>query len=72
MPAYTNARPNVPKIFQEIMKNDTQRGDILAKGADMTTADWKRLKELAKDKKDNLRPGAEKALRWNTDKGNTA
>jgi hypothetical protein len=60
---------SIPTVFKDIMANDSERAAIREKGADMTQADWRRLASLNHDKKTNLRPGAEKALRWNTDKG---
>lgn len=63
---------NVPYIFREIIANDAERMSIMAKGENVTQAEWRRLKVLSDDKKKHLRPAAEKALVWNTDKGNTA
>lgn len=68
--AWSNAKPHVPKVFQEIMKNHTRRDEIRARGAEMTQAEWRELGGLVKDMKTSLRPSAELALRWNTDKGN--
>jgi hypothetical protein len=62
----------VPRVFQEIIDNDNERAAIRAKGFDMTQADWRRLAVLSEDKKKNLRPAAEQALKWNTDKGRPA
>jgi len=64
--------PPMPEVFREIIRNDNARGEILSKGASMSQADWRRLKELNNDKKKNLRPSAERVLRWNTDKGNVS
>jgi len=62
----------MPEVFRAIIRNDNARGEILSKGASMSQADWCRLKELNNDKKKNLRPSAERVLRWNTDKGNVS
>ena len=69
MPAFTNAKPHIPLVFREIMKNHDQRMAIHALGANMTQADWRQLGILQQDKKRNLIPSAEKMLRWNVDKG---
>jgi len=68
MPAYTNAHQHIPEVFKEIMENDAERAALHAK-PNMTTADWRRVGELMDRKKRDLVPSAERALRWNTDKG---
>lgn len=74
MPAYTNAKQTIPHVFKCVVENDRERealrDSFVAYGPN-SPAQWLRLKELIADRK-NLRIGAEKALRWNTDKGNTA
>lgn len=62
-------KSHLPVVFQEIVKNDRARAEIHAKGVNMSQADWRLLKALNHDKKHSLRPGAEKLLQWNTDKG---
>lgn len=64
-------RSKIPELFREIIKNQTERAQILARGPSMTQDDWRRLKELNLDMRQSLRPGAEQFLRHNTDKGNT-
>jgi hypothetical protein len=72
MPAYTNARQHMPKVFRHIIDSDREltrlRDDFVS--GEGTTDDWHRVRELHADRK-NLRAGAERALRWNTDKGAT-
>lgn len=70
MPAYTNARQTIPEVFTQVMRNDQRRERLrdLAVNGEMTQGDWRELGELTRDRK-NLRGSAEKALRWNTDKG---
>ena len=63
------AKTTIPKVFQEIIKNDNRCAEILALGSEMTKIDWRELAVLKEDKKKNLRPGAEQALKWNVDKG---
>jgi hypothetical protein len=67
MPAYTNATTIVPPLFQEIMRNDRE------------ITDWKGRKVIVMDiakrtlkRKRELMAAAEKALKWNVDKGNKA
>ena len=71
MPAYTNAKQTVPPLFQEIMRNyDEQRKIVLAIGYQKATKeDWRELHRLRREMTD-YRRAAEKALCWNTDKGN--
>lgn len=64
-------QPKLPPLFQEIIDNDAERAAIRAKGGAMTQADWCRLGSLTERKKRDLRPAAERALSWNTDKGKT-
>ena len=68
--AWSNAKPNVPPLFREIVKNDARRAEIKA----MPVVPWERAQEhaaLVREKRD-FRQAAEKALRWNADKGNMA
>lgn len=71
MPAYTNARQHFPQAFKDIIANDARREEIrdgfVAGSASLI--DWRELSLLVQDRK-NLRASAERALRWNTDKGN--
>lgn len=69
--AYSNAKPNVPALFKEIMRNDEERAAIRAKLSEMTQAEWARLKELGRERQD-YRRAAERALHHNVDKGNLA
>ena len=62
-------QPPLPQVFKDIVKNDAECVAILQKGVAMSQDDWRRLRDLKHDKKTNLRPAAEKALCWNTDKG---
>lgn len=75
----SNARQSIPKLFVEIMKHDATRpvldyvvaGNLLA----VSPAVWKRYRKEFhewKDRQLELIGEAEKALRWNTDKGNSA
>lgn len=68
MPAFTNAKQSIPPLFMAIMENDKARDAIHAKGAEMTSDDWNELGRLTREKRD-FRGAAEKALRWNVDKG---
>jgi hypothetical protein len=65
----SNSKPNVPEVFKEIIKSDTEKSEIHALGYGMSQANWKRLKELRLDRM-NLVRGAEELLHWNKDKGN--
>jgi hypothetical protein len=69
MAAFTNAKPHVPEVFKLIIQNDARRSELLNKRGGMTTAEWRELGELTAYKKTSLRPSAEEALRWNTNKG---
>lgn len=67
---FNNAKPRLPAVFLEIIKNDREREEIRDRfvAHTMRREDWYRLAELVADRK-NLRCGAEDALRWNTNKG---
>jgi hypothetical protein len=58
-----------PYVFREIIRVDEQIAAIKELGPLMTQADWRCLRTLMHDKRDNLIPSAEAALSWNTDKG---
>jgi hypothetical protein len=66
VPAFTNAKPNVPELFKEIMRVDAQLEAELVKSA----IPFEAYKLVAR--KRELMAAAEKALHWNVDKGNTA
>jgi hypothetical protein len=69
MPAYTNAKTTIPPIFQYIIDNHNERY-ALPKDGTMTQHQWRTLRALVTEMK-SLRGDAERALRWNTDKGAT-
>lgn len=58
-----------PQVFLDIIANHSAQAAIRAKGTDMTQDEWRRLGLLREDFRKNLRPSAERALCWNTDKG---
>lgn len=70
MPAFTNAAQSIPPLFQFIMDNHAAR-EALPKDGSMTQQQWREQRALVTDMQ-SLRRDAEKALRWNTDKGNGA
>lgn len=70
MPYYTNATQSIPPLFKEIMRNHSERQALPSDGG-MTRSQWHRLGALVREMKE-FRRGAEKALCWNKDKGNTA
>lgn len=55
-------QPKLPLIFQLVVENYNQRMAIHAKGSSITKTDWVGLKELNRDMKQSLRPGAVLAL----------
>jgi hypothetical protein len=55
-------QPRLPKIFRLVIENYNARMEIHAKGTGMSQAEWRQLKELYRDMKESLRPGAERAL----------
>lgn len=65
--------PHVPELFKQIVRNHNEQGDAIDR---MRNADtiveaqlaWRCLKVLNKEMKE-YRRGAEKALKWNKDKG---
>lgn len=65
-------RSKIPSVFRDIIKNHNEQAQIFARGATMSQSDWRRLGELKRDFKQSLRPGAEKMLHWNNDKGNVS
>jgi hypothetical protein len=73
--ASPNPKPHVPDLFKEIIRNDNERqaihDSIMHIGLAEGQAAWRRLKELHAEKKE-YRSGAEKALKWNKDKGTPA
>lgn len=68
--AYTNAKQSIPLLFKFIMQNHAAR-EALPKDGRMTQRQGREQRALVTDMK-SLRRDAEKALRWNTDKGNGA
>ena len=87
MPAFTNAKQNIPELFKEIMRLhdeiDQVREEMFAATCDYVVAvqhnqvrEYKRLKEERLkpllERLAVLRRAAEKVLCWNVDKGNTA
>jgi hypothetical protein len=69
MAAFTNAKQSIPLLFKFIMDNHRAR-EALPKDGTMTQQQWREQRALVTEMK-SLRRDAEKALRWNTDKGNT-
>lgn len=65
MPYYTNAKQTIPNVFKCIIENDTKQGEL----RQLDVIPFAPMKELIRDRR-NLNASAEKALRWNTDKGN--
>lgn len=69
----THERPRAPLhrplVFQEIIKNHDAQADIFARGDGISHEDWRHLRALRDDMRLNLRPSAERALKWNEDKG---
>lgn len=62
----------IPPLFQAIVDNDNAREELTIKSerGEMSSLDWRTVGELVKVRKD-LRRGAEHALEWNHNKGNT-
>lgn len=71
MPAFTNAKTQIPDLFKEIIRNHNEQQAITDKGEHMSTDEWVKLGALKLEMKE-YRRGAEKALHWNADKGNLA
>jgi hypothetical protein len=74
MPAYTNACQRIPALFEEIMRNHRDVACLKAVVTKSSIVPWHAvlsLKRLRAEMRE-FRRGAEKALRWNVDKGNTA
>jgi hypothetical protein len=72
MPAYTNAKQNIPPLFKEITRNHAETAALRnADAVVVPLAAVSNLKRL-RDEMSEYRRGAERALRWNTNKGNTA
>jgi hypothetical protein len=65
------AQPHWPELFRQIIRNDADQARIFELGSSMTRIDWCQLKILRAERAE-YRRGAEKALKWNQDKGNTA
>lgn len=64
------AAQQIPQVFQDIIKNNKRSAEIMEHGYVMSQADWRELKELRRDLRESLIPGAEQMLKWNKDKGN--
>lgn len=71
MPAFTNAKQQIPDLFKEIMRNHAEQAAIREKGFGMSQIDWRQLKILRCEMAE-YRRGAERMLHHNVDKGNTA
>jgi hypothetical protein len=72
MPAYTNAKTHVPALFKEIMRNHRRREELNAgPPGSITREGWIEQGGLLREMRE-FRRGAEKALCWNADKGNTS
>lgn len=69
MPAYTNARPCVPELFKEILRNDAVLQSMVC-GVPEISAEFREEWKTRRERKLELIRHAEKTLRWNTDKGN--
>lgn len=65
MAYYTNAKQVIPKVFTHIMENDAKQSTLRS----LDVIPFAPMAELIRDR-GRLRAGAEKLLRWNTDKGN--
>ena len=72
MSAYTNAKQIIPGIFREIIELDRRREALTERFVSGTFTDdeWQTLRDLVRTRK-ALTRGAEIALSWNKDKGNT-
>lgn len=70
-PAYTNAKQTIPEVFKEIIKNEAARRTLSTPEV-ISFEQCQQFRALKDDMDKNLRPSAERALRWNTDKGNAA
>lgn len=70
MAAYTNAKQCIPGLFMEIMRNQAER-QALAAPPLITMGEVRQHATLMREMAE-YRRGAERALRWNIDKGNTA
>jgi hypothetical protein len=60
---------NRPQVFVEIIENDRRRAELLNMRGEMALMEWHELGRLTRAKKLDLRPQAEAALSWNTNKG---
>lgn len=72
----SNGKQNIPELFLEIMKHDATRPvldyDVTGNLVRVNPNEWKRYRKEFhewKDRQLELISHAEKALRWNTDKG---
>lgn len=70
MPAYTNAKQTLPLIFQEIMRNQAERAALAAPA--VIPFDAVKHHATLVVEMEGFRRDAERALKWNTDKGNPA
>jgi hypothetical protein len=64
MAAFSNAKQVIPNVFKQIIVNDNRQAELRS----LTVIPFTPMIELIRDRR-NLRAGAEKLLRWNTDKG---
>ena len=64
MALFSNGKQNIPPLFMEIMRLDEELDGFLSR----PVIPFKTHKIVAR--KQELMRAAEKALRWNTDKGN--
>lgn len=75
MPAYTNAKQTIPEVFKLIMVNHAAQEPLLSKCLNrsldaLTMDEWIELGRLRREMI-GYRADAERALKWNTDKGAT-
>lgn len=64
MPAYTNAVQTIPAVFKAVIENHNKQRELKS----LDVIPFSPMAELLMDMR-NLRHSAEKALRWNTNKG---
>lgn len=68
---FSNAKQHIPKVFHQIAENQAER-ERLRSASVVSLEDASRFKELKDDMDKSLRPGAERLLRWNKDKGDAS
>lgn len=61
----SNTQQHIPPLFKEIVRNDNERAALKA----LPVIDFFKGAELIKERRSYTR-AAERALQWNTDKGN--